>query len=437
MLPRQFLLWTSALAISTALVKAAYAGLVLLLATILAPTAYASFGLLYAAQTAIGTFAGIGVQETTIGRLSGRSSPIRRLALYQNAVALFYVTTAVALVVVGLAMTMAHSVKIASGAMLLALVFGAVNAFATLQAALIRLDERHAVALAFSAGVPLLSFAGSALGAYMWQNIEAIFGGGVVGGIVGIVLLAAYRYGHFGTWPRWPHLTNNLRTLGPFLVMGVFGWLGGYGITFVISGLFDPLDVARYTFLFTVSSVAQMAASAMNMVWSPRFFRLYLETSVKHAENQNRRFFALQAGGLGLIGAASVAILPWLGHAIGGYVDTYGSMRFELALLFAGYVLIVPWWHSQNYYLVANEGAKLMRTVIWAGAVGMGVWLMCMLVLGPIGIYIGFVWQAALKSFGAWLSARRQWDVAPPWTAIGMATALTFAGLMVPDGGSN
>lgn len=431
MIHRPTLVWAGAFIASTALVKALYAAFVLLLATLLPPAVYAGFGLLYAAQTAMSTFAGVGIQETTIGRLKGRSSYSRRCALYREAIGLFYASASIVLAVIVL---LAWGTEVTTKGILLALLLGALTAFATLQAGLIRLEERHGASLLYSAGVPLLSCVGGIFGVLLAVKLEAVFAGSVMGAALGIAVLGALQHGYFASLPRRQRVLRGLQAVYPFAVVGVFGWLAGYGVTFIVDGLFESLDVARYTFLFTVSSIAQVAASAMNMVWSPRFYRLYLETSAAHTEDQSRRFYVLQASGLGLVGAASVAILPWLTHAVGGYVGFYGLSRVELALLFAGYVLSVPWWHAQNYFLVANQGERLMRIVLWSGTVGIIAWLGCMLVFGPIGIYVGFMLQALLKSLGAWLSARRQWNVAPPWAAIGMATALTFAGLMFPGG---
>lgn len=429
---RQIIVWSGAFSAASALVKAAYVGLIIVLAAMLPPGLYANFGLLYAAQTAMGTFAGVGAQEVTIGRLKGYATEIRRDLLFRKAVALFYVTTVLAFVSIGIVVLVSVPESIALKTTSLALLLGAINAFALLQSALLRIDERYAASLTYSAGVPLFSCAGSAMGLMLSRSIDAVFLGGVLGGAFAIGILGLQRRGYAGGSPCRYALWSDIRSLAPFAVMAVFGWMGGYGITFVVNAIFDSVDVAQYTFLLTVSAVAQMVATATNMVWSPRFYRLFLEATPGSAEQQSHRFFRLQAMCLGGLGALVVGALPWVAVSVGGHLTAYGSMQLELALLFAGCVAVVPWWHTQNYYLVTNQGARLMRIVIWTGVGGLVVWIVCMLAFGPLGIYIGFVIQAAFKSVGAWLGARKEWGVSPPWAAIGSALAVTFMGMVIP-----
>lgn len=430
---KRVIAWGAVFSASAALVKAAYMGLALFLAAVLPPTAYAGFGLLYAAQTAMGAFAGVGVQETTIGRLKEYMGEQHRNGLFTDAVKLFYVTAVLALMSAGVVlMVVEKSAAVTAVAILAALLLGIITAFAAMQAALIRLKEQHAASLAYSAGVPLVACVGSAIGIWLAGTLESVFVGGLVAGLIGIGVLAAVRHGYAGAWPRWQGLRRDLLLLAPFAVMAFLGWLSGYGIIFVINDAFESVYVAHYTFLFMVSSVSQMVATSMNMVWSPRFYRLFIDGSFEGAERQNQKFFLIQAVCLGGIGAISVAALPWFANGIGGHLEAYGDMRLELALLFAGYVAAVPWWHTQNYYFVANQGARLMRVVMWMGAVGLSVWIVCMLAVGPLGIYVGFAAQAAVKSLGVWADARRQWLVSPPWAAIVLAMVLVFVGMTVP-----
>lgn len=432
MLLARLLLWSGIFAGATAFVKAAYFGLVIFLAAILPPEAYASFGLLYAAQTAIGMFGGAGVQETTIGQLR-RTAGDERDQLYRDGFGLFYLSAAAALAAIGsIIVGGGYGSELTLTAIVSALFLGALNAAAVLQASFMRLEERHAASLAYSCGVPLLSCAGSVTAVYLKGDVEAVFAGGAISGLAGMVFLRFVGLTSVSGLPTWSRVWAKAHALLPFVGIALFGWISGYGVSFFIDGIFEPIEVAHYTFLLTAASVAQMAATAMNMTWSPRFYRMFLESSVEDAEMHSRRFFTLQAWGLGLLAAVVIAALPWVARGIGGHLDAYAQMRLELTLLFAGYLLSIPWWHAQNYFLVANEGTELMRIVLWTGVVGLATWITSMLVLGAIGIYIGFLLQVGIRSVAAWMYARTRWSASPPWVAIAAAVAITFVGLAAP-----
>jgi O-antigen/teichoic acid export membrane protein len=430
----RLLVWSGVFASATALVKAAYFAFVIYLAAVLPPEAYALFGLLYALQTAIGVFAGVGVQESTIGRLGASATLDDRQELYRTGFGLFFISGAVAVVVlaVGAASVIAGERNITILAISSALLLGLINASSALQAGFLRLDERHLASIVYSCGVPLVSCAGSFAGFYSDGSVEAIFAGGLVSGAVGLLALRFAGLRPFSGSPNWPRAKAQASGLLPFAAIAIFGWFSGYGINFVIRGVFEAIEVARYTLLLTAASVAQMAATAMNMAWSPRFYRMYLGSATRDAELHSRRFFAVQAWALGLLAAVVIAILPWAAGGIGGYLAAYGGMRLEMALLFSGYLLSIPWWHAQNYFLIANEGASLMRIVIWTGVAGVGAWGVSMFILGEIGIYMGFVFQIAMRSIAAWIYARERWQVSPPWLSISAGIGLPFAALWTP-----
>jgi O-antigen/teichoic acid export membrane protein len=220
--------------------------------------------------------------------------------------------------------------------------------------------------------------------------------------------------------------------LAPFIIITIFGWLSGYGMNFIINLKFEPLHVATFTVLFTVSSVSQMIASSLNMVWAPRFYQLFNEGAMDQAEFRNRYFFSLLAGVLGVVGCLSVALLPWITGLVGGNLSHYGNFRLELAFLMAGYIVSISWWYGQNYYHVAGYGVQLMYLSIWSGGSGLALWVVCMIALGPVGIFVGFALQMAIKAGAMWGMGNKYWRLRPPWSAITIGCALTFAGLLFP-----
>ncbi|MBC7405563.1 MAG: oligosaccharide flippase family protein [Cytophaga sp.] len=435
MTAKRLLFWSVAFTVTNSLVKGANAAVVVILAMVLPPASFANFGMLYAMQSAMGTFAASGLGEITAGRLALYSPGVRRRVLFKRVAGFFIVTASLALILIGIpAFLIASSKGIATPA-IFAILLGAVVAFGTLQAGFQRVEERHGPSLLSSAGVPLASIVGLMLGVWWAKSLEAVFGFALVGAGFTLFFLLISGQSYTGPIPRTRHVRRDVLAILPFAIMGIFGWLSGYGMNLVIDGRFDSIDVARYTFLFTVSSIAQMVASSMNMVWAPRFYHLFNEGKRVEAERQNRNFFAILALVLGATSALVVALLPWLTYVVGGNLVFYGNFRFELALLFLGYIVCIPWWHGQNYYFVSNRGHSLMRLAVWSGIAGLFAWIACMLFFGSIGIFLGFPIQIAMKSFAVWLGARKQWGAKPPWLIIILAGILIFSGMAFPQPG--
>jgi hypothetical protein len=290
--------------------------------------------------------------------------------------------------------------------------------------------ERNGQSVAFSAGLPMLACVGSLAGLAVSRSVESVFAGGVVGAAVAISAFVFLRLGALTPPREWSVSAGEVRALIPFSAIAVFGWLSGYGMTFVISTVFEPPAVARYTFLLTLASLAQMVASAMNMAWSPRFYHLYLSRGNAQAQEPSARFFRLQAYVLGVLAAMASTALPWVTQVAGGNLQLYGSLQTELTFLFVGYVLSIPWWHAQNYFFINNRGTQLMHIVVATGCLGTSLWIAGMLMFGEAGIYFGFLLQVAVRSAVAACYARRLWHAVPPWPTVAVASALPFALLL-------
>jgi O-antigen/teichoic acid export membrane protein len=270
------------------------------------------------------------------------------------------------------------------------------------------------------------------LGGWLVGDLTFVFTLAFVGAGLALLMLAFKGQIFLGPIPSISLISGELLSLGPFLIIGIFGWLSGYGMNFIVNLKFQPLLVATFTFLFTIASINQMIANSLNMVWSPRFYYLYNSGDIKQAESRSRFFFGLLAVMLGIIGLLAVALLPWVTNMLGGNLVQYGGFRLELAFLMSGYVVCIAWWHGQNYYLIAGNGKALMHLSLWSGGIGLLAWIFCMIVLGPVGIFVGFTVQMAVKVVSMRLVGVRHWPMRPPWVAIIIGCILTFSGLFFP-----
>ncbi|MBW4651619.1 MAG: hypothetical protein KME20_00930 [Kaiparowitsia implicata GSE-PSE-MK54-09C] len=427
---RKLALWALLFLIANIGVKASYAGSMLLLATLLAPSEYASYGLLYALQSGATTLAVIGLIEVTAGRLRNYGAETRH-KLFQDITGLFVYTALVSCIFL-LPIMFWLGGREGGLAVIPATLLGIITGFSVMQASFDRIDERHAVSLLTSAGIPLAAIVGVLFGTVLFGNLVAIYSLGLLGAAG--VMLALGLSGKFYriTLPDRSALRSASLEIVPFVAIGVLGWASGYGMTLVVDTQFDPLAVAGFTFIYTAASVSQMVANSLNMVWAPRFYRLYNGGNHERAERQSGQFFAAMALVLGITGFVVAVALPWVTWFVGGNLARYGLLHLELALLLSGYVLSTALWHCQNYFLVSGRGKEMMINSLWSGPVSLVLWVICMLILGPLGAYVGFLLQIAIKAVLLWAAARQHWTVRPWWPAIILCAALPFAALLVP-----
>lgn len=412
-------------------VKMGYAGSILLLASILPPDDYAGYGLLYALQTAATTLSVTGLIEITAGRLRHHTDSNRN-KLFAHVTGLFAVTALATFVIALPVIAFVFWPKGYGAAALAATVLGMIMGLGLLQASFHRIEERHMVSLLSSAGLPLASLVGVLCAALWLPQLWIIF---VLPSALTLFIIAAlFVLGKVPPVQFYDRrdLSHSLREIAPFGIVGLFSWLGGYGMSFVIEWQFAPIAVASYIFLYTVAALGQVVANSMNMVWSPRFYRLFNAGELVSAEVQSHRFFAVEAAFLGLAGLTAVAALPLACNLIGGHLQIYGQYRWELAVLLASYAISIPAWHAQNYYMVSGAGRELMKASIWAAVVGLTVWIGSILIFGEAAIYFGFTLQAGIRSLILWTMARSHWPLTAPWAAILLAGGFPFLALMLP-----
>jgi hypothetical protein len=173
----------------------------------------------------------------------------------------------------------------------------------------------------------------------------------------------------------------------------------------------------------------------MNQVWSPRFFRMIHHLAFEQVEKENRRFFRLQGIALGLAGGLLIAVYPSAVNVLGGNLTYYRSVGFDLFLLVSSYVVVIPYWHCQNYLLAFDKGPTMMKLHTVTSVSGIIMLVIFMWLLGPLGIYIGFLAQMTLRSVGAVIVTRAQWPVKISLDSVLAGTAITFLGFLVSRSG--
>lgn len=390
---------------------------------------YAHFGLLYALQTALSTFAVAGIIEVVIGLYKGSEVDRKKMELFQAANSAFILLTFISTIVSGISYTIVIDSRQCSFINFTSVaISGILTAFVTLQSSLVRLEERHVTSVMFGFLPAIIGMIGGALLFLRTHSVSGFFIGSAGGMLISMLPFAVYRIRFLRPGPRVA-VASILKRIAPFILIAVFGWLSGYGNTYPVKYFFTPRDVAKFTFVYSLSAIMQLVATSMNQAWSPRFFAIVHEMAAQEVEFKNKRFSIFQGLMLGMSGAGLMIILPWAIGRIGGNLANFGNPNRELFFLLSAYAVSVPWWHAQNYFYAYNKGKELMEVTILSSCTGFILWGGCVYLLGVIGVYVGFMVQFAVRTIVGVYCARKEWSIQVAWEGTTTAVILLLAGL--------
>ena len=402
------------------------------MAKLLPVTDYARFGLMFALQSAIVMIATAGLVEAAIGIWAGYNSDAFLPRLHSTSNYCFALLTIPAgIVMLALSVYLVNSGNAALIDLSWVFVSGVLLAFFSLQSSLVRLHEKHWTSMVFNFAAPLIGLLGAIAGFLLARTVTAFFVGYALALSFAGVTLAALRIGCYSFRAEVTTLRSMKSAMAPFALIAAIGWLSGYGNTYLVAFLFDSASVARFTFAYTLSSVMQLVATALNQVWSPAFYRLIRKPADSTAEARSRRFFRFQGAALGAVGAVLLAVLPVVQRLVGGNLTNYHSLSLELFFLLAAYSVSIPWWHSQNYFYAFGKGHELMRISIAGSAAGFCALFAAMWLFGVLGVYIGFLLQMLIRAGTALHSARAAWRVSSMWDGVAISIAILSVGLVL------
>lgn len=406
--------------------------LFLWLARVLAVDDYARFGLLYAVQTGLTAFALAGIIEAVVGLLKDHRSQEMQTKLFTSAnIAFLVIGTIVGCISFAILIFFVDDKNVSGFMLFYVLVSGVLLAYAFLQAQIVRLQENHFHSLLYSFFPPFTGLFGSFSFFYFERTVHSFFVGTAAGVTLSILGLWLARVGFYGVHAKWVDARIVLLKCIPFIAVAFLGWLSGYGNNFVINVFFESSVIAKFTFALTVSSIMQLIATALNQVWSPRFYRITHELPFEDVEIKNRRFYRLQGIALGCVGCVVIAVYPLAIDLLGGNLVAYKSMSLELFLLFSAYILLSPWWHCNNYFLAYGKGRSIMNIVLITSIIGIAIWLLLMWLIGPIGVYVGFFTQMLVRSVGIVIATKRYWPVRACWDGVAIGMLIISVGFFI------
>jgi O-antigen/teichoic acid export membrane protein len=398
-------------------------GLFIWLARTLSTDDYARFSLMYTAQVGVVVFSSSGIMEVVSGELKNFQSRNQRQYLmtlaHSSFIPFLFLTVLLVLTFyIGFIGTENAIVIFVIGV-------GALLSYATIQSKIQRLQEKHINSLCYSFLVPLFGFIGGWLAFYFDPTVQSFFSGSFFFLLISLMYLWILKTGFNDFILDYKELDIIYKKIFPFIVISIFGWLGSYGNNYFINIILTKSDVAKFTFLLSVSAAIQILITAVNQVWSPYFYRIMQQLSFAEVNNKTNRMFHWLSIFIGISIAIMIYFYSIVVSIIGGNALAYQSMELELLIMSIVYVTTVPWWHLNAYYIFHSKGKELMRITLISSLVSTAVWVCLMLVLGPIGIYIGFFMQYVIRT--AWIikSSRRYWsNIAISWSGI-------FMGLLI------
>lgn len=374
---------------------------------------YARFGLLYALQTAVAALAVAGIVETTIGGLKSARSTVQQQRLLNSANLVHLGSAFFSFAVVVAAFSWSKSFGWA--ALFVAAAGGVLTSFFTIQSQLARIVENHRVALTLGFVPQIVGLAGGLAGFLIERSSLGFFAGFASGLVLSLPLVRLTSFGFARSHTERSDIKYMLLHMGPYILVAVVDWFGGYGNTYLVKIFFSSEVVARFVFAYTLSSIMHLIATSMNQAWSPRVFKMVHDYSTEIAERENRKFYLLEGMVLGVASGAILFILPVIMNLIGPSMLPYSGIQLEVSILFAAYVCVVPWYHSQNYYYVHAKGALLMRISIVSSLIGLVLWIVAAWLLGALGAYVGFFLMMVVKMVCGVFWARRQWGIRVLW----------------------
>src|SRR5260221_1341670 len=243
------LVWYAAAYGGTAvLLKGVGLVLFLWLARSLSVEDYATFGLYYALHTGLATLGIAGIVESVVGLLKEHQAPSMRGKLFGAANAVFALMGAASIgVTVLLFACLAQPAAGLAYSLTWVVVVGLLTAFFSLQASLVRLEEKHFASLSLSFVGPFAGLAGGFIGFLNGQSVSAFFLGSAIGLLLSVLVLGALGIGFYGLVGKITETSPILLRIAPFIEVALLVWLSVFGNNSFIKASFQSMDVAIFS----------------------------------------------------------------------------------------------------------------------------------------------------------------------------------------------
>ena len=409
----KFIRYSANYSLSSAILKLTQFAIFMWLARVLSINEYAMFGLLIGLMQGVQSFSNAGIIETATGIIAKKQLSDGPVEFEKVATSWFMIlsilTSGIFFLLFIFVIESEDSQSIQG--VIAAIFTGVVLGFSVMKSGCARMNERHTLALMVSV---LPGFFGLLLGLCFFLVYESadIFMMAYGAGCLSIIILMLFKKQlNLEIMRDSDGLKDFGKSIPWYLVGALVGWLSGYGANIVIASNFSLPEVAKFTFVLTYSSAVLFLLSAPVQVWTPRFTKLYSQMSFDEIEGKNSRFFAFLSIFIGSVGGLLVTTFPVISTFFIGNDSFYRDLSSEVFILLLGYFLLIPWWQASGHVLANSSGDVLAKALLYSSFFGILLWFVLMEIYGPIGIYLGFSAQMALRSFFLVWLIRGRWKV--------------------------
>lgn len=400
------------------------------LASILTIEEYAQFGLDYSLLTILTALSFAGIYESQVSSYTEYQKKGESDKLFNAGNTVMLISSAVSLFLCFIFYFFWHGSHYLLEFFYIG-VGGVLLSFFNYQAIIIRLRDKPLISIIFSFVPVVASYGIGFVFVFIYKNSSSYFLGSLIGVFISGMLLipTLIRNKVYFLWDL-KVLKSISQKLFPYIIITLLMWFSGYGNTYVIKFLFNSADVATFVFLFTLSSILQLVANSMNQVWVPKFYNDYTSKSIDELERNYRKYTMLLGAVVGTVGLAIILILPYIITIFPDF-KKFSNSSSELFYLFAGYVVSIPWWHCQNYYMINNRGKSLMKISLYSFTLGYALWIISMYFFGEIGIYIGFFIQMLVRTIFIYYKANKEFNVRSDWEGIGIGIFMLLLSIFI------
>ena len=421
---------------SSVLVKSISFLVILFLGKYFSAKDYAIFGLLYSMHQGVSTFAIAGINESVIGFLKDLKTKVEKNNLYSKV--LFATLPSTFLVFcITIIFYLIYLKKQNPDLLFIYFIFtifsGLLLSFSIFNSKIFRLKENHFASLLYLSFPQILIFLCGGILVNISSNINYFFVGSFFSLLIflGIIKLI-YSDGNLPL--KYGNITKKIIINSfPYYTIAILGWLGGYGNNFIINIFFGSLEIAAYTFIYTLSGALLMISNALNQVWAPRFYNSFSEELFVELERKNYHFYGILAVLLGIAVSLIVQFYPIVLKLIGGNLVYYSEMRLELYLILASYIIYTPIWQYRIHFYANSMGRELMKITALSSIAGLLSMVLFIKFFDGIGIYYGFFSMMLINLIVISFVARTKWKIMINWFGVLTGCIISLITLLITE----
>jgi O-antigen/teichoic acid export membrane protein len=284
-----------------------------------------------------------------------------------------------------------------------------------------RIEQKHLATFLCKILPIILTYASGAIFLLNSEEKTSIYPFFLGAGIAAMFLMVLIEYTAYYTfeikWYRFDFTLSKrlFHTSLPYFGVAIFGWFSGYGLNFFIKYFYALDQVAEYTLVMQIGSMALLIMGAMNQVWSPRLLAMSCSLKIGDLVKKDERANFLQGIFLALI-LLIIIFICWgfpLLHieAFSKYEKVVQYIPIVFLVYLCRFLFINKW---QFFFIYLGEGYCFMKIIMMTGVVYILTIPIFMMTRLPMMIYLSLAFLACSRSIVVHNYARLNWGALIP-----------------------